>query len=146
MLLLERAPKEPPPPRRGGRQRKSEGPDETLSLNSQQHSTSAHLMESQPQLNSSLSQSNVGGWRSLATAIVSEKIRSSNGAETDLNLKENATGYQTSVKKRKKSRNVGGWVSPLFAAEIDRSWVEKDTFDPKFDLSNYAPQVGDTVL
>ena len=82
----------------------------------------------------------------MATAIVSEKIRSSNGAETDLNLKENATGYQTSVKKRKKSRNVGGWVSPLFAAEIDRSWVEKDTFDPKFDLSNYAPQVGDTVL
>lgn len=146
MLLLERAPKDPPPPRRGGRQRKSEGSDETQSLKFQQHSTIANLTKSQSQLESTRSLPNVGGWRSLATAIVSERIRSSTGDETYVDLKENTAGYQTGVLKRKKCRNVGGWVSPLFAAEIDRSWVEMDTFDPKFELSQYVPQIGDTVL
>lgn len=43
-------------------------------------------------------------------------------------------------------RNVGGWISPEFASMIDRSWLERDGPTEKFDLSTYAPQVGDTVL
>ena len=52
-------------------------------------------------------------------------------------------------KKKKKDvpRYVGGWVSPRLALELDRSWLERQN-GPKssFQLDNYVPQIGDTVL
>jgi hypothetical protein len=50
------------------------------------------------------------------------------------------------VKQRKKVKNVGGWISPEFSEEIDRSWLSGDAPTKQFDVSKYVPQVGDTVL
>jgi hypothetical protein len=49
-------------------------------------------------------------------------------------------------KRRTNLRNVGGWVSPNFAAQLDRSWLDKDSPGKAFDPSTYAPQVGEAVL
>ena len=51
-------------------------------------------------------------------------------------------------KKKKKDvpRYVGGWVSPRFAQELDRSWLERPNGAKSFELENYVPQIGDTVL
>ena len=48
--------------------------------------------------------------------------------------------------KKKRELQVGGWVSPIFSAVIDRSWLGKDTPDSRFDPKTYVPQPGDTVL
>jgi hypothetical protein len=71
--------------------------------------------------------------------------------------------------KTKDGRYVGGWMSPHFSQELDRSWLErtkpltKITVVPEdvanrcvglssvkktsvFDLKNYVPQVGDIIL
>lgn len=143
-LLLERAPKEKPPPRRGGRARKSEGPDEAVSSNADPDSTidAAHGDPSQ-----SIAPSTGGDWGNLATALAVEKSSSSAGLMTSSETKDDTgASEQTGSKRRKKARNVGGWVSPLFSAEIDRAWIESDKFEPKADLSKYVPQIGDTVL
>lgn len=50
------------------------------------------------------------------------------------------------LKRKRSARNVGGWISPLFAENIDRSWLEQDCHPDKFDLSRYVPQVGECVL
>lgn len=50
------------------------------------------------------------------------------------------------LKQRKRGRNVGGWISPEFSEVIDRSWLSGDAPTKEFELSNYVPQVGDTVL
>ncbi|KAL3940731.1 MAG: hypothetical protein SGBAC_004782 [Bacillariaceae sp.] len=53
----------------------------------------------------------------------------------------------TPTKNRKKDvRNVGGWVSPIFGQELERSWLERENALPNFDLDSYVPQVGDTIL
>lgn len=52
----------------------------------------------------------------------------------------------TLVMHRKRGRNAGGWISPEFSDAIDRSWLSWDTPTKQFELSNYVPQVGDTVL
>jgi len=72
---------------------------------------------------------------------------SESGFEDGKNGGENEKAKATGVKKRTRVvRNVGGWVSPEFSAEIDRSWLAADTPPDHFDLSKYVPQVGDTVL
>jgi hypothetical protein len=43
-------------------------------------------------------------------------------------------------------RNVGGWISPDFSNDLDRSWLENVTPSKPFNVCNYVPQVGDTVL
>ena len=52
----------------------------------------------------------------------------------------------SSQTKRRRELNVGGWVSPLFAASVNRSWLEKDSAPKSFDLKTYVPQPGDTLL
>jgi hypothetical protein len=44
------------------------------------------------------------------------------------------------------SQNVGGWVSPTFAEQIDHAWLDRDTPPKPFDPSTYVPQIGDCVL
>lgn len=61
------------------------------------------------------------------------------------------TPTENNASKRKKKisagKNVGGWVSPRLAQEMDRSWLEREEhFSTSFDLSKYVPQVGDVVL
>lgn len=43
-------------------------------------------------------------------------------------------------------RNVGGWVSPAFAEQLDRSWLDLDSPPSQFDPSAFVPQIGDCVL
>lgn len=64
----------------------------------------------------------------------------------DDNANEEEAASGTAKQRRKIARNVGGWVSPDFAGEIDRSWLEKDSPAVDFNLSTYVPQVGDIVL
>jgi hypothetical protein len=61
---------------------------------------------------------------------------------------EDSTEHATpaSVRRRKKAKIVGGWVSPQFAKEIDRSWLNEDEPADVFDVREYVPQVGDIVL
>ena len=64
------------------------------------------------------------------------------------------TGSSTLKKpppKKKKApvgKNVGGWVSPRLAQEMDRSWLEREIIHAltSFDLNKYVPQVGDIIL
>ena len=50
------------------------------------------------------------------------------------------------VKRKRLAKNVGGWISPSFAAEVDRSWLNRDATEVEFDARSYAPQTGDVVL
>jgi hypothetical protein len=50
------------------------------------------------------------------------------------------------ARRRRNAKNVGGWVSPTFAKEIDRNWLNGDRPPERFDLRKYVPQVGDIVL
>lgn len=134
-MFVERAPKDPPPPRRSKRSAVDEEPESTSSpekkgvAQGDRNSASPpanddhiRLHEAEPKLSISVTEDG------------------KNGGE---NEKPKATG----VKKRiRVVRNVGGWVSPDFSAEIDRTWLAGDTPPDHFDLSKYVPQVGDTVL
>lgn len=50
------------------------------------------------------------------------------------------------MERQRLAKNVGGWISPAFLKEIDRSWLQRNTPPERFDLKTYCPQVGDTVL
>ena len=62
----------------------------------------------------------------------------------------NHNGDPTGRAMKRQAKNVGGWISPDFAKDIDRSWLEghvppynnKETFN----LSTYVPQIGDIIL
>lgn len=50
-------------------------------------------------------------------------------------------------KRQRREINVGGWMSPDFAAAIDRSWLQSNKSPSgEFKLKDYEPQVGDIVL
>lgn len=94
-------------------------------------------------------------WSSLASAITAETLNSSSRAQLEKpspgDVAEDGDSKPAAKGRPKKKRetipkNVGGWVSPAFAQDIDRSWLEADNTPKKFDLSSYIPQVGDTVL
>jgi hypothetical protein len=124
--LLERAPKDPPPPRRS----KRGDVDEAV-----ENATPKKVTKRE---DSDRNSSGTGAGDTLrelqAGLVVSEEVG------------ESPTKDQSTKSRKRNSRNVGGWVSPNFSAEIDRRWLQLDTVDDGFDLSAYAPQVGDTVL
>jgi len=129
-MFLERAPKDPPPPRRS----KRSGPDEEPETSPQPAKKLAARKSESPSANED----------DIRLHEVEPKL--------DLATKEEETvtgsnEKQGPVKKRQRVvRNVGGWVSPEFAEEIDRSWLARDSPPDHFDLSTYSPQIGDTVL
>lgn len=51
---------------------------------------------------------------------------------------------------KRQAKIVGGWISPYFAKDIDRSWLEGHVppcnNKQAFNLSTYVPQIGDIVL
>jgi hypothetical protein len=90
-----------------------------------------------------------GEWQNLAAAIAAEKpskISDIAADEADDADGDSKVGKGTKKGPKKKNRNVGGWVSPMFASEIERSWLEADKYESNLDLSKYVPQVGDVVL
>jgi hypothetical protein len=123
--LLSRSPKDPPPPRRSKR---GDG-DEVIENATPKNGTKREDGDR-----------NIHGdtgdtLRALqAGLVVSEE-------DVDSPAKD-----QSTKGRKRNARNVGGWVSPNFSAEIDRRWLQRDKADGEFDISAYVPQVGDTVL
>jgi hypothetical protein len=88
-----------------------------------------------------------GGWQNLAAAIAAEPSKMSETAIEDANVAGgDAKSSKGTTKGRKKTRNIGGWVDPNFSKEIKRSWLQIDKYETSFDVSRYAPQIGDIVL
>ena len=93
------------------------------------------------------------GWQNLSAAIAAERpskiidcTRSAPDEADDID----ANCAQAKVSKRggprRRNPNVGGWVSPSFACQIDRSWLAGDQYESKLNLSTYVPQAGDIIL
>ena len=118
-VLLERAPKDPPPPRRSKRA-PVESPSPTPAPKGKERSQEFEADNSRP-------------------SNFETTVSFSQEEETD-------SPDATSQSKRKRVvRNVGGWISPEFANEVDRSWLSGNSAS-SFDVSTYVPQVGDSVL
>lgn len=131
-LLLERAPKDPPPPRRN----RKRGDDDPM------QGTESEKPKASPKKED-------GEWHGLAAAIAAEKPVKMRDSVVDDDAEEETevkTARGPKKPKKKKSRNVGGWVSPLFASTIERSWLGVDKYDSNIDLSRFVPQAGDVVL
>jgi hypothetical protein len=142
-MLYHRSPRDPPPPRRS--KRKSDDIEETPSKKKK-----AKAATHEPVDDSSERQPK---WSKLASAL---EQPSSSPARTPIANEASASGSAaaspatTENKPRRKKeitgKNVGGWISPHFSKELDRSWLERQKPAKTFDLSTYVPQVGDTVL
>ena len=122
--MLERAPKDPPPPRRSKRSATSEAGDEETAKKKRK-------VGSTPKQNSDK-------WQATTLSAELENLSQDN----DIHDKD----HPSEKIRKKKMRNVGGWVSPDFARKIKRFWLESDAVSKKFALSRFIPQVGDTVL
>jgi len=132
-MFLERAPKDPPPPRRSKRSAADDEEEAESAPPKKKASSGAAQKSSSPSTNDEDIR--------LHEAQPKLDLENNEGEAADTNEKS------SKVKLRKRVvRNVGGWVSPEFAAEIDRSWLASDTPPDRFDLSKYVPQAGDTVL
>lgn len=129
-FLLERAPKDPQPSRRSQRKSTDEGMDA-------KHDEG--LLKRKCQGNSG----------QLATTSDAVSRASLSQAEHLMESKdeESPQGEKSPTNtKRKRELNVGGWISPNFAASLDRSWVNKDVAHKNIDPKSFVPQPGDTVL
>jgi hypothetical protein len=129
--LLGCAPKDPPPPRRSKRSVVDEDQNEPPTPKNKQEASSRIKRKSK--------------------SLISDDDTRVVTVEPILELPTQYDGTTNEqppdAKQRKRlARNVGGWISPEFSKEIERSWLERDTPAEKFDLSTYVPQVGDTVL
>lgn len=129
--LLDRAPKDPPPPRRSKRSSFCENDEDSDTLLHDLKVSNSPKMKASP----------ITGENAFTDDVVASQPFSK---DDNANEEEAASG--TAKQRRKIARNVGGWVSPDFAGEIDRSWLEKDSPAVDFNLSTYVPQVGDIVL
>jgi len=121
--LLERTPKDPPPPRRSKRKDADETEDATPKKRTKKENGNSKKSEMGDTM------------RNLQTELVVTE-------EVD----DSPTKEQSTKGRKRNARIVGGWVSPNFAAELDRAWLERDAAEDKFELSAYVPQVGDIIL
>lgn len=139
-LLVERAPKDPLPPRQSDRKQR-DGSDGTKE---------SSAVPVSPESDETI---NAGEWQNLAAVIAAEKTSEtidSSRSTPDEADDSNADPARAKVSKkggvRRKSTNVGGWVSPTISSQIDRSWLAGDAYDWKLNLSTYVPQAGDIIL
>lgn len=146
-MLYYRSPKDPPPPRRS--KRKSDGDEpNTPSRKGTKGSDSATPGSSEKQ------EPTGSSWTNLASALegspstveAAAAIAPTSDSHPPDSAAASGPNNKQAPKKKKEPRNVGGWISPPFAAEIDRSWLEREKPTSHFDLPTYVPQVGDTVL
>lgn len=127
LLLYQRSPRDLPPSRRCGRKRKS---------NNEANECVGKRMKVEHE---------EGAWNKLAVVALKEKQgKSDNPVDSD-GVNDEQSGKRKKIRKRR-ARNVGGWVSPMFSKTIDRSWLEKDYYDSNVNGSTYVPQAGDIVL
>ena len=110
---------------------------------------------------------NIKGRASTGVTHSNDNDNRNNTDETNFTtmVKKQITGRRGGTGKTKDARYVGGWMSPHFAQELERSWLERTKPLPKtivvpnkaaklatvkktavFDLQNYVPQVGDIVM
>lgn len=127
--------------------------------------------DNMPTKNQFVSVSALAGLTPPVAASIESAKKNSDG---NSNSKEGATvpsGSSGTAKRRKQrdARFVGGWVSPKFSKELDRTWLERTKpIDNRpvvivpdnvaklagvsakktavFDLGSYVPQAGDIVL
>ena len=143
-MLLERTPRDPPPPRRSKRksdvdaESATQTPVDKKAKGGDDHEESLDKGQR---------------WRELAKSFGPEAPASATSsipltATADQACKSSSSSSAVKPKKKKEltGRNVGGWISPRFAAEVDRSWLEREKPTTTFELSKYVPHVGDTVL
>jgi hypothetical protein len=141
-MLYHRSPRDPPPPRRS--KRKSDDIEETPSKQKKAKAATPEPVDSserQPtwsKLASALEQPS----SSLASAPIANEVLALGSAAASPATSEN----KPRRKKEISGKNVGGWISPHFSKELDRSWLERQKMAKTFDLSTYVPQIGDTVL
>jgi hypothetical protein len=125
-VLLQCAPNDPPPPRRSKR---STTDDVTRTIDTQ------------------FTRKGLGGSVRHNTHINAVDCDAHNlrPVTMDPPIPENDSS-ETLTQRKRVARNVGGWISPDFSNDINRSWMENEVPSDRFDLSSYVPQVGDTVL
>jgi cytoskeletal protein RodZ len=144
---VEQSPKDPPPPRQSDRKRRYQAPN-TPTLD--------RMLESSPHPsseNEKVAVSKNQQWQKLAAAIavVGQPISALESPSAELHADEvddeTKTGHNSKkgIPKRK-TRNVGGWVSPMFSNQIDRSWLDSDEIESSLSIYTYVPQPGDIVL
>jgi hypothetical protein len=139
-LLVERAPKDPLPHRQSDRKRRDSS--ERKKVNT-----------AVPVSPESDDKTNADDWQNLAAAIAADqpskiidRTLSAPDEADDINADPSRAKGSKKGGLRRKNTNVGGWVSPTFASQIDRSWLAGDAFDSKLNLSLYVPQAGDIIL
>ena len=158
-LLYELSPRDPAPPRRSKRNAEDEEAEvETKRKKKRKLSPSGALALGNPSSEMLVATTPTESWSASADAGTTEpvspphvpnikqKTRNDDAPGSPSKFKQSKS-RQPSTKKptRDVARDVGGWVSPMFANEVDRTWLEKTHAPPKFDLYN-PPQVGQVIL
>jgi hypothetical protein len=184
-LLVSRSPKDPPPPRRSKRsmEEEEENDEQEQERANQKHKKKRAKTNKAPTAASSPKETNVDdSWSNLTASMAAAAaaaardtskttVTSSTVDIADDDATATSNNAATTTKKKKKTRpkdarNIGGWISPLFSQQLDRSWLErtkplkrinvvpptttttagKGSAMPVFDLHAYVPQAGDIVL
>jgi hypothetical protein len=179
-LLYARSPRDPPPPRRSKRSRSDE--DTAPSQRREKDGPGSPKRKRAKTANTAVissSPNDVGEeetWSQLAASLATASAAGANFFDTKpsasvvdvsamlvTNTSADASTTHKHQKKLKDSRNIGGWISPHFSQELDRSWlartkplrpasvvprgsVGKGDNVTTFDLKGWVPQVGDVVL
>lgn len=178
-LLYARSPKDPPPPRRSKRSRDDE---ETAPIQNRKSNSSATPKGKRAKtvstaLGSPSSPNDMAvedAWSHMVASMATVSgVRSDvfvANPSRDIAISANVTNSSTNAsntnkqqKKHRDARNIGGWISPHFSQELDRSWltrskplkpaivvpsgaVGKGDNVTMFDLKGWVPQVGEVVL
>jgi len=136
---VDRTPRDPPLPRRGNRKRGDEADEDSTEGGAQ----------TKDNFGSPETTRENGEWQGVVAAIAAEKpnqIISSTADGLDDTYEETGAGKGPKKLKKRRSRNVGGWVSPKFGSLIERTWLDGDKYDSNLDFSRFVPQAGDIVL
>lgn len=145
-MLLSRSPKDPPPPRRSSRGAVSNEHTNNISIEKSKKARrkdNSKTPNDQQVAFSTPEQS--PAWSNFAT--LQQPPATQNGDASIDGATTVPIGTENSKQKKEPSaRQVGGWISPTFSAELERSWLCREKSLKSFDLSLYAPQVGDVVL
>jgi len=137
-MLLERSPKDLPPPRRSRRSVKDNPNDEE---ESDHKKITKQQVKGSPDSPSDWDTSIPQQLQEAKTGDISTGDVESCSLSQDHPSVTEKTGI-----KRKRTRNVGGWISPDLSRLLNRSWLERESPLRHFDPSTYAPQVGECVL
>jgi hypothetical protein len=139
-LLLQRLPKDPPPPRRS---RRTSTDADAMEGDAESKKKDRSKVDDPTSPEKPSSQQD---WPDVPSTVQDSSMPEGEQASQEEQEKEAA--QPTTRIRTRNVRNVGGWVSPNMAKSIDRSWLERDApvVATAFDVSTYAPQVGEAIL